>query len=82
MNTEIQSRKISRKAETIAGLLFLMCLVGGYLSRVHYPWTCEQAKEAYGIHRGRDGQQAAADHAEGLRQRAGTQFARLLTCFL
>lgn len=50
MNTEIQSRKISRKAETIAGLLFLMCLVGGYLSRVHHPWTCEQAKEAWQKH--------------------------------
>lgn len=50
MNTEIWNRKISRKAEIIAGLLFFMCLAWGYLSRVHYPWTCEQAREAWQKH--------------------------------
>ena len=47
MNTEIQNQKTSRKAEIMAGLLFLMFLLGTCLAQAHHPWTCEQAREVW-----------------------------------
>lgn len=49
MNTQTHSKKVNQTTEIIAGLLFLMFLVWGciYQYQLRYPWTCQQAREAW-----------------------------------
>ncbi|HAG83493.1 MAG TPA: hypothetical protein DCL61_20680 [Cyanobacteria bacterium UBA12227] len=42
-----RTKKVSPKAELIAGLLFLILLVLGCAYRLGQPLTCQQAKEAW-----------------------------------
>ncbi|HBL12524.1 MAG TPA: hypothetical protein DD379_14190 [Cyanobacteria bacterium UBA11162] len=42
-----RTKKVSPKAEIIAGLLFLILLVLGCAYRLGQPLTCQQAKEAW-----------------------------------
>jgi hypothetical protein len=47
MKIESQAKKLNHKADIIAGLLFFMFLLGGAVSQMSHPWTCEQAREAW-----------------------------------
>jgi hypothetical protein len=47
MKIESQAKKLNHKADIIAGLLFFMFLLGGGVSQMSHPWTCEQAREAW-----------------------------------